>query len=334
MSGALKLAVCRTLVGLAILLACVSCAVTLGDNVLYAPKALVHANNPRDHEGRAGVYLGYLFDEPAELSLTFRANRESFVWLRSAEDFLPVSYQWRELSAPYGSLRTLYVEPTSAGITGSTDSARPLIVHCYGNSSNLYNNATYTALTLLPLGDVLQFEYPGFDTARNNDEQRRIANFDAMLATLAEDLNQQAIERPLIFWGHSLGGLICAELAARVQQTDGLILEATGASAQSIVTSIAPKIAGPFLRFKLDPRLKSYSIPGALQDFTAPVLVLGATLDKTLPVKLARELYEILEHEGHNVIYEEFPQANHLSLKAAPLLKRKIKQFLRRQDTD
>ena len=297
--------------------------------MLFAPSRFHDPGVSADHEGRAGLYLGYLLDQPAALNFTFSANRESFVWQRTEQDFRPTRLRWRDLAAQYGTLRTLYIEAVDTTETAAADPVRPLIVHCHGNSSNLYNNATYTALSLLPFGDVLQFEYPGFDKATAKASGlRRIANFDPMVATLAKDLNAQAIERPLLFWGHSLGGLICAELAAVVEQTDGLILEATGASAESIVQALAPKIAGPFVRYQLDDRLSAYSLSESLRDFDQPVLVLGAKQDKTLPVRLSQEVFATLKAEERDVSYAEFPQANHLSVKAQPSLGRTIEGFL------
>ena len=240
----------------------------------------------REHEGKIGLFNGYLFDQPEEFEFELSANSESLIWNLGKDDFIPSSHERSHLETSYGPLETLYIY---ADDQGDISAPRPLFVHCYGNAANLYNNGTFTALSALPYGDILQFEYPGFfgpDTEKN-DLLRTAENFDIMIEALAADINQSAPKRPVIFWGHSLGGLVCSELAARVDTTDGLILETTGANVRAIARAFLPRFSSLFVNLKVAEGLEKYDIPNALETFDAPVLVLGARKDKTLNIDLS-----------------------------------------------
>lgn len=271
-------------------------------------------------EAGTGLFLGRALgglqpgDDPdGNVSLSANVGGQRAEWVFPSRELVSATVTWRHIATGYGDLPLVYV---AADTSDASPETRPLFVHCYGNGSNLYNNATVAALVALPHGDILQFEYPGYDHTATADatDLRRSRNFEIMIDALAADLNAQDVARPLVFWGHSLGGMVCADLAGRVAEADGLILEATAADAQAMVRAQTPAIARVFLRPVLTAELARYELVESLVDFEAPILVLGGGKDRILPVSLSREVRDRLAEAGHDVWYREFPGANHLSI--------------------
>lgn len=93
---------------------------------------------------------------------------------------------------------------------------------------------------------------------------------------------------------------------------------------------MVPWFVMPFIRLKIDDELNRYSISGSLEGFAEPILILGAKQDRTLSVKLARDLYEILDTSGLDTDYVEFPMANHLSIKTEEAFADTVVAFLDR----
>ncbi len=281
------------------------------------------------HEGDINLLMGVALKVPDDYKFDLSFGKDTRAWKFTKDDFIPTHRNRLSIEAGYGPVDTLYVEATDID---EPRTARPLIVHCYGNGASLYNNATFTTLDLLPYGDVVQFEYPGFGggTAEERTALRKVANFDLMTDALAADLNAQEIERPLIFWGHSLGGIVCANIASKVPQTDAVILEATGNDILDIAHAQIPIYAKPFIRLDIDEQLTDYRITDMLADFSAPILVLGAKKDKTLKVTLSRRIHKALIKIGRDSQYVELPGANHISIKSDPSLPDTINSFLQR----
>ena len=114
-----------------------------------------------------------------------------------------------------------------------------------------------------------------------------------------------------MFWGHSIGGLICARLAGESREADAVILEATGESPTRMAREQA-KIF-PLVKVKVKGGFEAYDITSMLAEFRGPVLVVGAEKDKTLPVGLSRSLASDLGSGGLDVRYVEIPGASHMT---------------------
>lgn len=185
---------------------------------------------------------------------------------------------------------------------------RPLIVRCGGNASTRQNNAFVYGVAALQHGDVLLFDYPG---SGETGGEATPARFEALSGVLPQWVRSEAQGRTLVLWGHSLGGFVCADLARLLPETRAVIFEATARNPQEVAKAWTPWFAGPFVKINIDPGLASYDNAKALEGFAGPVLVLGGTKDKTLPVRLARDLHAALEADGRDVTYVEFPDGVH-----------------------
>lgn len=232
--------------------------------------------------------------------------------LRAENIVLPDSETWpgaEVLSIPYpgGAVAATRIR------TGQT--ATPLILFCGGNMFRRRVNTFSAARKLSPFGDVLMFDYPGYgDTPGTAD----VAGFRAAGEAVAVAARAQADaeHRPLIAWGHSLGGPICSE-AARLAHADALVLEATTPSARAAVHQQAG-LMGPFLRFNIAPGLDAIDIPASLEGYSGRVVVLEAGKDETLPPALSRRLARDLTARGVQVQRIVFPAAGHNDIGRQP----------------
>lgn len=210
--------------------------------------------------------------------------------------------------------------PYPGGAVGVTrirtgEARTPLILFCGGNMFRRRVNTFSAARKLTPFGDVLMFDYPGYgDTPGTAD----VAGFRAAGEAVAAAARAQADAegRPLIAWGHSLGGPICAE-AARVTRADALVLEATTPSARAAVHQQAGMMR-PFLRFDIAPGLAAINIPASLEGYAGRVVVLEAGKDDTLPPQLSQALARDLTAQGVQVQRLVFPAAGHNDIGRQP----------------
>jgi hypothetical protein len=160
------------------------------------------------------------------------------------------------------------------------------IVYFHGNGGNLSLWLPVFA-TLNSFGyRVLAIDYRGYGTSDGTPSERGL--YADAEAAARHATRHGRPDRPLIYWGRSLGG-VAAAAAARAAPPDGLILE----------SSFPDKAA--FLR--LNPVMRvlnlfaSYELNTLehLRGFTRPVLVVHAERDTVIPFRLGRELFERLE---------------------------------------
>lgn len=222
-------------------------------------------------------------------------------WLTlPAPAFEPTKVEHGQVITPSGPLA--WTKLTRAG------EDRPFIVRCGGNASTRQNNAFVYGGTAIQHGDVLLFDYPG---SGETGGKASSASFEGMGEALAEKVRVEAQGRKLVLWGHSLGGFVCADLARRLPETDGVIFEASARNAARVADAWKPWFLGPLVRVNIAEGLGGYDNALALKERDVPVLVLGGRKDRTLPVKLARDLARTLEKQGARVDYVEFPQGVH-----------------------
>lgn len=197
----------------------------------------------------------------------------------------------------------------------------PLIVSCFGNASDRYEQGVDYIAKIAPYGQVLLWDYPGYG---DSSGAASVATVDRVARDLAGLVQARAAGRPIIYWGHSLGGFVCANLAAQTENVGGIILETTAPSIRSVAAAWTP--ARIPLRVTFDEDLLAYDIPTALSRLDAPILIIGAGRDRVLPVGLSRELADALP----NAAYLEIPLATHFSAGFDPSVKDAVRHVLDR----
>jgi pimeloyl-ACP methyl ester carboxylesterase len=192
-----------------------------------------------------------------------------------------------------------------------TQPADTLIVRCGGNSSTRQRSGYRYTVVAIPHGDVLLFDYPGYGETGGVASPER---FQQMSDEFVPLVREKAAGRKLVLWGHSLGGLVCSELAARLPETDGLIIETSARNAREVAQAWTPWYAAPFVRIEIAPGFGDIDVATALKGFKGPVLVLGGAKDETLPVGLARSVGKALKDAGVAADYVEFQDGGHSDL--------------------
>lgn len=193
--------------------------------------------------------------------------------------------------------------------------SRPLIVHCFGNGTTRWTGGLRAARKALPFGDLMLIDYPGYG---ESDGAPSVAAFDANKDFILRHLRMDANDRTVVYWGHSLGGWICSQLAANDDRAAGLILETSADNVRDVAQAWIPWFAKPFIWPKIAPALLRYDNSNTLEEFQAPILVLGAGRDDTLPVKLHRSLARQLREAERDVDYVEFDRAGHGNASSQP----------------
>lgn len=229
---------------------------------------------------------------------------------------------------PAGSqVLTLSYEGGAIGATRVRTAAapRPLILFCGGNLFRRSSGGAVVAEKLGPFGDVLMFDYPGYG---DTDGTASFAGFEAVGGAMAREARAQADAegRPVIAWGHSLGGIVCSAIAKEVQ-ADVLVLETTTPSARAAIDEMVG-LARPLVRVNMAPALAAVDVPGSLDGYQGRILVLEAGKDETLPPALSRRLACELRARGHDVQTLVFPQASHADVGQQPDFERRVAEAL------
>jgi pimeloyl-ACP methyl ester carboxylesterase len=184
----------------------------------------------------------------------------------------------------------------------------PLIVHCGGAGADMINRGVYYVNKIAPWGELLMWDYPGFGHSLGTPTAD---SFDRVFAEMAPWIDAQAKGRPLVIWGHSIGGLVCARLASKSREVDAIILETTALSTTRLAKDKTWAI--PVIDAQVQGEWKTFDIPQMLDGFSGPVLVIGAGKDNTLPAPLAREVDKALKDGDLNVTYVEYAEMGHLN---------------------
>lgn len=204
---------------------------------------------------------------------------------------------------------------------------RPLILFCGGNLFRRESAGGATAAKLLPFGDVLMWDYPGYGDTAGDASLAAFRQAGEAVASAART-RADAEGRRLILWGHSLGGVVCSQAAAAIR-ADALVMETTTPGARATVEHEVGLLR-PFVRVGLSPDMEKSNAPEALQGFKGKAVVLEAGRDQTLSPKLSRRLERDLEARGVRVERLVFPNADHRNVGRQPDFRTRVAAALAR----
>jgi pimeloyl-ACP methyl ester carboxylesterase len=162
------------------------------------------------------------------------------------------------------------------------------VVYFHGNGGNLSLWLPVFAALHAHKLRVLAVDYRGYGLSSGRPSEDGVYRDAEAVAQQAARGRVKSADRPLVFWGRSLGGPIAAA-ASRVVRPDGLILESSFADKAAVVRS------QPVLRMLNVFGAYRFETVNLLRDFRNPVLVLHGNRDSVVPFALGRELYSRLE---------------------------------------
>ena len=288
--------------------------IVLDEAYVFQPGQFGNPNAPRLSKMRyESVFL-----EPTDLIIDVWADGQTAQHIIKSDGFVKSTVTHDFISYETERLAITLIQREGA--------VRPLVVHCGGNASDRYESGSLYAQKIISFADVLMFDYPGYgeSTGRANAESLRSAN-----QTLAKYVDTKlGTRRPLILWGHSLGGFVCGDMVDRLRSVDGVILETTATNAEDVSKAVIPWYAKLFVRAKTAESLDAYDMVETLKTANVPILILGAAKDKTLPVELSQKLFAGLESADRDVTYVEFPNANHISIPTQETYLSTVKGFV------
>jgi alpha-beta hydrolase superfamily lysophospholipase len=161
----------------------------------------------------------------------------------------------------------------------------PVMLYLHGARFNVTGSA-FRVRRMEELGfSVLSIDYRGFGKSTSQLPSESLAVEDAQAAW--EWLARQYPDRPRYIFGHSLGGAIAIELAARVTDEAGTLVEGTFTSIPDVVSTFKwgwlP--LSPFItqRFEAIRRVK---------DIGSPLLVVHGGNDRLIQPELGRRLFD------------------------------------------
>lgn len=162
------------------------------------------------------------------------------------------------------------------------------VVYFHGNGGNL--SVWLPVLAALHARNlrVLAVDYRGYGLSSGRPSEEGVYRDAEAVARYAARHRLKSADRPLVFWGRSLGGPI-ASAATRVVRPDGLILESSFADKAAVIRS------HPVLRMLNVFGAYRFETVKLLKDFRGPVLVLHGSRDSVVPFALGRELYDRLD---------------------------------------
>ena len=169
------------------------------------------------------------------------------------------------------------------------DARAPTLLYLHGTFRNLYHNYPKMLAIRAAGFSVLGVEYRGWGESSPLVPSEESIYADAE-AGWRELVLRQPDPRLRVIYGHSLGGAVAVDLAAKKADGPGyggLILESTFTSAPDLAYS-ASVFATPFAwlgGWQFDSLAKIGSV-------RAPVLVLHGTDDDTVPYALGRRLFD------------------------------------------
>lgn len=173
----------------------------------------------------------------------------------------------------------------------------PVLLYLHGARWNVAGSAPRIR-RMQQLGfSVLAIDYRGFGKSTQELPSEDMAYEDARAAW--DWIAREHPQRQRFVFGHSLGGAIAIDLAAKVEDEQGVIVEGTFTSIADVASSmkfgwlpIAPLITQRFESVKKVAQVKS------------PLLVVHGANDSLIPYDLGRRLYEAATGRKHFLLVE------------------------------
>jgi pimeloyl-ACP methyl ester carboxylesterase len=181
---------------------------------------------------------------------------------------------------------------------------RNVILYLHGKGKNISANAKH-ANRLMRMGfSVLVIDYRGYGKSDGGFPTESSVYTDAQTAW---DYLIQKGYKPsqIMIYGHSLGGAIAIDLAAKHQDALGMIVDATFTS-MSEMAQLDPK----YRIFPIDLLIhQRFDSIAKVRSLSMPVLYIHGTADELIPATMSQRLYEatsarkqiiLIPNAGHN----------------------------------
>jgi hypothetical protein len=234
--------------------------------------------------------------------LIFRPTKEAW-WGYNGGSFAALDERWIPVGSEGQKLHGWWLK--------ADDPGAPALLYLHGARWNLTGSVTRVERWRKLGFNVLAIDYRGFGRSSDLVPSETSSYEDAEAAW--EYLAHLAPGKPRLVVGHSLGGVIAIELAARRPEAAGLVLEAT-------LTSVSDMVANTTWSFlPVDLILtQRFDALKRIPDVKVPLVIMHGTRDAVVPFEMGEKLYaaatapkQFVKVEGgshHNLSYVGFEQ--------------------------
>ena len=198
----------------------------------------------------------------------------------------------------------------------------PAILYFHHNAINIGANVSQ-AFHFHKLGySVFLFDYRGFGRSKGNFPTESQVYEDARAAWNYLVRERQIPPSQIVIYGHSIGGAIAIDLAARHPEAAALVVQSAFTSMRDMT-----KRFGVYWLFPIELLLQQqFESLEKMKSIEMPVLVIAGTKDLQIPIEMGERLYEAAPEFKQLIIVEEGGHDNHLSER----YRQQVKQFIDR----
>jgi len=164
------------------------------------------------------------------------------------------------------------------------DGSRRTLLFFHGNAGNISHRGESLRIFHRLGLNVLIIDYRGYGRSEGRPSEAGLdQDGEAAWHYLIKRRGLDA--QDIVLFGRSLGGVVAARLAAKVQPA-GLILESSFSSARELAQRVFPLLS------RLTPLRYDFNAAAALAEVHCPVLVVHSRGDEMIPYALGEKLYQ------------------------------------------
>lgn len=254
------------------------------------------------------------------IALYFQQQRLIFFPTRQLEhtpSLYQLTYQdvWISISNKSGKANSLH-----GWLIPAQQRNAPVILYFHHNAVNIGANISQ-ALQFHKLGySVFLFDYRGFGQSEGMFPTESQVYEDAQVAWNYLTQERQIVPSQIVIYGHSVGGAIAIDLAARHPEAAALVVQSSFTSMRDM-----SKRFGFYWLLPVELLLKQrFESLEKMKSIEIPVLIITGTEDIQIPVKMGERLYEAASAFKQLIIIEGGGHDNHLSKP----YRQQVKQFI------
>ena len=199
----------------------------------------------------------------------------------------------------------------------------PTILYFHHNAINIGANVSQ-ALQFHELGySVFLFDYRGFGLSEGEFPTESQVYQDARFAWDYLTQERQIPTNRIIIYGHSLGGAVAIDLAAKQPQAAMLIVHNSFTSIRDMT-----KRFGLYWLFPMELLLKQrFESLEKIETVKMPVLIITGAKDLQIPVAMGKRLYQAAVTDKQLIIIPDAGHDNHLSKHYRQQLSKFVERF-------
>ena len=197
----------------------------------------------------------------------------------------------------------------------------PVVLYLHHNAINIGANVSQ-ALQFYEMGySVFLFDYRGFGQSEGGFPNESQMYHDTQAAWDYLTQQQNISPENIVIYGHSIGGAIAIDLAAKHPEAAALIVQSAFTSMRDMT-----KRFGLYWLLPVDLLLRQrFESLSKMKSVQMPVLILTGTADLQIPVRMGERLRDAAPEYKRLIVIQDGGHDNHLSLQH----KQNVQQFIK-----